>query len=143
MRLLASFVISLIAALISLSVLLFGCARPVSGESPDTVTLAAGRRLCAALYDGRSAELWHQLVPKLQWLFGDSDGLDHAGSDMRAQLGEEQQLVGEEVVHEADARIYVRHARFSRAGAVDIEFALDADSRVIGMALQQQTSVQQ
>jgi len=82
----------------------------------DAETMERGRRFTDLFYTGQFEELWESLSPQLQGVFGSVAQMGAMREQLRAQFGEEVEVVGETVRREGPMRVYVRKVKFEKLG---------------------------
>jgi murein DD-endopeptidase MepM/ murein hydrolase activator NlpD len=104
--------------------------------STDTAAIAEGRRWTEAFYSRKTAVFWDRLGPSLQKLFVDEHGIDAFRAQLDTQLGPELEVVEERVERDADAAVYIRVAKFTKAQerAVRVVVAMSHDT-IVGFAI--------
>ncbi len=108
-------------------------ARPARHLRAEVDALAEGRACTELLYAGDTAALWERLGDALRELFGEPEKLAAFRLVVGDQLGEEEELLDEEVVDEGALRVYVRRARFAKLERpVRVTFAFSPTGRVEG-----------
>jgi murein DD-endopeptidase MepM/ murein hydrolase activator NlpD len=76
---------------------------------------AAGRRWATAFYTGDTQSLWDHMDGSMQKFVGDKARLDAFRAQVVA-LGEEKEVMSEEVTDRGQAKIYQRVVRFTKGG---------------------------
>jgi hypothetical protein len=94
--------------------------------------VSAGRQWTAALYEGRTQEMWDHLGTGLRQSFKDKAGLDGFCTEARKELGAESSVVEERTETVQGTTAYVRIARFERAPMpIRVVFGFDGDGTIV------------
>lgn len=118
--------------------LLLACAAawtvpPALAAEDDAAALEAGRALTAQWLAGESAALWARMGPQMRAALGSEEALAQTGTDMLAQLGEEETILSERISRQQGFTVYQRVGRWSRAPMpIVVTWALGPDGVVEG-----------
>lgn len=103
---------------------------PLSAEAAE---LEAGREATERFYAGEVASLWLGMTEEMQKALGSEAALRAFRAQVEAQLGEERELLAEDVSDAQGFRVYRRVARFEKLDSpVVVQFAFDGDGGIAG-----------
>ena len=107
---------------------------PMAAVAQDDAKIEAGRALTAAFFDGKTAELWEKMAPAMQQQLQNAEALAGFRGQAMAQLGEEVEVVSEEVGQDQGMDVYKRQSKFSNTGDMLIEtlWAVNAEGIIHG-----------
>lgn len=101
----------------------------VAGEDP----LAAGRQATERFYAGEVSELWAWMTGEMHAGLGSEQALAAFRAQVAAQLGEEREVLAEDVSEAGGYTTYRRTARFEKSPApVVVQFSFDGEGSIAG-----------
>jgi hypothetical protein len=111
-------------------------AMPAFGQEP---ALQKGQEAAEAFVAGQFAELWDEMSPPVQALFGDIAGLEQFHQGVTDGFGAETEILSEHVTAIGDVSVYSRVSRWSLSETPLItELAIGPDGEIIGFRVQPQ-----
>jgi hypothetical protein len=121
-------------AAVCVSMVLLACtAAAALAQTPDSVVMERGRTLTQQFYAGQTDTIASAMNTEMFAAIGGGPGLASFREQLRAQVGEETEVVAEEVATSGVHRLYQRTARFSGfGGTLSVVWTLDGDGRVAG-----------
>jgi murein DD-endopeptidase MepM/ murein hydrolase activator NlpD len=102
-------------------------------EAGEEDPLAAGRQATERFYAGEVAELWGAMTEEMHAGLGGEPALAAFRAQVAAQLGDETQVLSEDVSEAGGYMTYRRIARFEKSPApVVVQFSFDGEGRIAG-----------
>lgn len=109
---------------------------PASSQSEEESTvdpLERGRELTAEFYAGETDSLWSQMSEQMRAAFQNKENLVAFRQQVEEQLGDETEVLNEEVAPAPPYQVYVRTASFEKGeGPVVVQWTIEADGTVAG-----------
>ncbi|HEX8579305.1 MAG TPA: M23 family metallopeptidase [Allosphingosinicella sp.] len=100
--------------------------------SPDSVTAERARAANEALLTGDPAALAGRMTPQMLGAIGGPQGVARFAADVRAAIGAEVEVLGEEAFPAEGSVAYYRESRFERAPKVTVNWVFTSDGRISG-----------
>jgi hypothetical protein len=102
--------------------------------SGDSAAMDRGRQYTEWWYEKAFDQLWEVMGPQMrQALGGSAAGLPGFREQVSSLLGEETEVLGEEVTRAQGMHVYVRRARYSgHEGVIQVQFAMDDAGMISG-----------
>ena len=98
--------------------------------------LALGRAKAEAFLSGNLAEVWEDMTPEFQQLFGNLEGLASFRSDLENDFGQEIDVLSEEAEPKDGLTAYRRTARWTRIETpILVEVVITNDSLIAGLVV--------
>jgi hypothetical protein len=108
-------------------------ALPVFGQEAD---LARGRSAAEAFLDNKLAQLWEDMAPPMQQVFGTMEGLAAFREQLTQDIGEESKVLDETLEPADGFATYIRTSRWTRAEApVLLQMGIADDGEIVGLTV--------
>ncbi len=100
----------------------------------DSAAMAKGRQYTDWFYQKEFSQLWEVMGPQMRQALGGSESiLPTVWSQVNSQVGQETEVVEEEVTQAQGLWVYLRRARYSGfLGIILVQFAMDENGTVGG-----------
>lgn len=122
-----------ILVLLLSSVLALPAAAEPPAEAGGEDGLAAGRQAVERFYAGEVSELWARMTGEMHAGLGSEQALAAFRAQVAAQIGEEHEVLSEDVSGAGGYTTYRRIARFEKTPApVMVQFSFDGEGRIAG-----------
>lgn len=110
---------------------------PAAAQDPDSVIVQRGRELTKLFYDREYDRVIASFNDEMRTALGGEAGLRSFREQVTEQVGDETEVIAENVSVSGDYRMYRRSVRFSRfAGTLAVVWTFDGDGMVAGFRIQ-------
>jgi hypothetical protein len=110
---------------------------PAAAQDPDSVIVQRGRELTQLFYDREYDRVVASFNDEMRTALGGTAGLRSFREQVTEQVGDETEVIAENVSASGEYRVYRRSVRFSRfAGTLAVVWTFDRDGMVAGFLIQ-------